>query len=54
MLRHFLEDIPRWEKLVPQIYIHCDSQLDIEIHKAVSLNICIIYIIPSNNYSQLE
>ena len=25
-LRHFLEDIPRWLKLVPLIYIHCDSQ----------------------------
>ena len=25
-LRHFLEDIPRWLKLVPPIYIHCDSQ----------------------------
>ena len=25
-LRHFLEDIPRWPKLVPPICIHCDSQ----------------------------
>ncbi|KAL2486304.1 cysteine-rich RLK (RECEPTOR-like protein kinase) 8 [Abeliophyllum distichum] len=25
-LRHFLEDIPRWSKPVPAIYIHCDSQ----------------------------
>ncbi|RVW87884.1 Retrovirus-related Pol polyprotein from transposon TNT 1-94 [Vitis vinifera] len=25
-LRHFLEDIPRWSKLVPPICIHCDSQ----------------------------
>ena len=25
-LRHFLEDIPRWLKLVPLICIHCDSQ----------------------------
>ena len=25
-LRHFLEDIPRWPKLMPPICIHCDSQ----------------------------
>ena len=25
-LRHFLEDIPRWLRPVPQICIHCDSQ----------------------------
>ena len=25
-LRHFLEDIPRWPKPVPPIFIHCDSQ----------------------------
>ncbi|XP_075494871.1 secreted RxLR effector protein 161-like [Primulina tabacum] len=25
-LRHFLEDVPRWEKPVPAICIHCDSQ----------------------------
>ena len=25
-LRHFLENILRWPKLVPPIYIHCDSQ----------------------------
>ena len=25
-LRHFLEDILRWPKLVPPICIHCDSQ----------------------------
>ena len=25
-LRHFLEDIPRWPKLVPSICIHCDNQ----------------------------
>ena len=25
-LRQFLEDIPRWPKPVPAIYIHCDSQ----------------------------
>ena len=25
-LCHFLEDIPRWAKLVPPICIHCDSQ----------------------------
>ena len=25
-LRYFLEDIPRWAKGVPPIYIHCDSQ----------------------------
>ena len=25
-LRHFLEDIPRWPKLVPPICIHCDNQ----------------------------
>ena len=25
-LRHFLEDIPNWPKLVPAISIHCDSQ----------------------------
>ena len=25
-LRHFLEDIPKWKKLVPPIYIYCDSQ----------------------------
>nr|VDD30760.1 unnamed protein product [Brassica oleracea] len=25
-LRNFLEDIPMWEKLVPAIRIHCDSQ----------------------------
>ena len=24
-LRYFLEDIPRWPKLMPQICIHCDS-----------------------------
>ena len=23
---HFLEDIPKWQKSVPPIYIHCDSQ----------------------------
>ena len=28
-LCHFLEDIPRWPKLVPQICIHCDSQSSI-------------------------
>ena len=28
-LRHFLEDIPRWIKLVPLICIHCDSQFAI-------------------------
>ena len=28
-IRHFLEDIPRWSKHVPPIYIHCDSQLAI-------------------------
>ena len=25
-LRHFLEDIPRWPKVVSPICIHCDSQ----------------------------
>ena len=25
-LRHFLEDIPKWKKPVPPIYIHYDSQ----------------------------
>ena len=25
-LRHFLEDIPNWERPVPPISIHCDSQ----------------------------
>ena len=25
-LRYFLEDIPKWPKLVPPICIHCDSQ----------------------------
>ena len=25
-LCHFLEDIPRWPKLMPPICIHCDSQ----------------------------
>ena len=25
-LRHFLEDIPKWQKHVPPICIHCDSQ----------------------------
>ena len=25
-LHHFLEDIPRWPKLVPLICIHCNSQ----------------------------
>ena len=25
-LRHFLEDIPRWLRIVPPICIHCDSQ----------------------------
>ena len=25
-LRYFLDDIPRWPKLVPPIGIHCDSQ----------------------------
>ena len=25
-LHHFLEDIPKWQKLVPPICIHCDSQ----------------------------
>ena len=28
-LRHFLEDILRWPKHVPQICIHCDSQSSI-------------------------
>ena len=28
-LRHFLEDIPIWMKLVPSICIHCDSKLAI-------------------------
>ena len=26
LLRHFLEDIPRWPKPVPPICIHCDNQ----------------------------
>ena len=25
-LRHFLEDIPKWQKPVPPICIHCDSR----------------------------
>ena len=25
-LHHFLEDIPRWSKSVPPIYIYCDNQ----------------------------
>ena len=25
-LCHFLENIPRWQKLIPSICIHCDSQ----------------------------
>ena len=25
-LHNFLEDIPNWSKLVPPIFIHCDSQ----------------------------
>ena len=25
-LHHFLEDIPKWQKPVPPICIHCDSQ----------------------------
>ena len=25
-LRNFLEDIPMWNKLVPTICIHCDSE----------------------------
>ena len=29
-LRYFLEDIPRWPKHVPPIYIHCDSQFAID------------------------
>ena len=28
-LRHFLEDIPRWPRLVPLICIYCDSQFAI-------------------------
>ena len=28
-LRHFLEDIPKWQKSVPPICIHCDSQFAI-------------------------
>ena len=28
-LRHFLEDMPMWMKLVPSICIHCDSKLAI-------------------------
>ena len=28
-LRYFLEDIPRWPKHVPPIYIHCNSQFSI-------------------------
>ncbi|XP_073030835.1 secreted RxLR effector protein 161-like [Primulina eburnea] len=28
-LRHFLEDVPGWKKLVPAICIHCDSQFGI-------------------------
>ena len=28
-LHHFLEDIPRWSKLVPPICIHCDNQSSI-------------------------
>ena len=26
MKSHFLEDIPKWQKLVPPICIYCDSQ----------------------------
>ena len=25
-LHHFLKDIPKWQKSMPPIYIHCDSQ----------------------------
>ena len=28
-LHYFIEDIPRWPKLVPAISIHCDSQYSI-------------------------
>ena len=57
-LRHFLEDIPRWPKLVPPICIHCDSQSVIgraqNSFTMVSLGIFVVDIIPLNNYSQLE
>ena len=53
-LRHFLEDIPRWPKLVPPICIHCDSKSVIgraqNSFTTVSLGIFIVDIIPLNNY----
>ena len=44
-LRHFLEDIPKWQKLVPPICIHCDSQSAIgkaqsNMYKGKSRHIC--------------
>ena len=57
-LRHFLEYIPWWPKLVPPICIHCDSQSVIGRAQnsctMVSLGIFVVDIIPLDNYPQLE
>ena len=58
-LYYFLEHISRWPKPVPLICIHCGSQSIIGItgNKTicimVSLDIFVVNIIPSDNYSRL-
>ena len=37
-LRNFLEDIPNWPKLVPDVCIHCDSQVAIGRARNVMYN----------------
>ena len=38
-LRNFLEDISNWSRPVPAIYIHCDSQSAIEVHRVTCITV---------------
>ena len=37
-LHHFLKDISKWQKSMPPIYIHCDSQFAIGRAQSIMYN----------------
>lgn len=41
-LRNFLEDIPMWEKPMPPIRVHCDSQSTIPRHKVIYIMVNLV------------
>ena len=57
-IHNFLKGIPYWPKLVPNLYVHCDSQSIIEGYKVIcimiSLDIYVINIILLNTCSRIK